>query len=339
MDKRMKVGLIGYGIMGKTYANALATFGDAAVAAVAEIDPVKRAEAQNLPDCAVYDRFDDMLRKERLDLAIVSVPDYLHREPVVVAARAGVPVLVEKPFATTLEDAHAMIEAIDAAGVPCMVEFSNRWMNQYVLAREQIHEGRLGRIVSVTADLNDTVFVPTGMLPWASRSSPAWFLMSHTADLAAWVTAKHPVRVFARGVRQVLSARGIDTWDVIEALVEYDDGAVGRFTSGWVLPNGFPIIYEFKMRFVGADGLIDIDMSDQGIHLADANRLLHPHAASGLIRGRYVGSLFNMLRDFLRDLREGREPSVTARDGLENTRFLVTVHQSLETGRPVDIPR
>ena len=293
---KMNVGIIGYGIMGRTYGDALATFDDATVAAVSEVNPDLRENAAKHCKCPVYESFHDMLKTEKLDMVIISVPDFLHREPTIAAAEAGVAILLEKPFAMNMDDAGAMMEAIERNGVKCTVEFSNRWAPHYVQARERIQDGKLGEILSISSDLNDTLFVPTEMLSWAAKSSPAWFLMSHTADLMSWVTGKTPARVFATGTKQLLAARGIPTWDLIEALVEYDDGAVGRFTSGWVLAKGFPLVYEFKSRFIGTHGTIDIQMAGPGMHFITHDHYEHPHVVSGLVHGRYTGGLFNMLR-------------------------------------------
>jgi predicted dehydrogenase len=333
----LKVGIVGFGIMGKTYADALGEMDDAQLAAVSELNPKAREEAAAKHKCRAYESYREMFDKESLDAVIIAVPDFAHREPVIAAAEAGINILMEKPFAMTADDCDAMEKAIRKSGVKCSLEFSNRWMNHYVMARERVRAGNLGQILSLTCDLNDTLFVPTRMLPWAGKSSPAWFLMSHTADITEWVTDKKPARVVARGVKQLLAGRGIDTWDVIEALVEYEDGAVGRLTSGWVLPEAFPLVYEFKMRLVGSEAALDIDLSDQSMHFATHKKYEHPHTVSGNIRGRYVGSLFNMLRDFVRDIGEGRQPSVTIDDGIANTKFLLAVHESLATGKTVDL--
>ncbi|NIA15061.1 MAG: Gfo/Idh/MocA family oxidoreductase [Nitrospiraceae bacterium] len=333
----LRVGLVGFGIMGELYAETIKVFDDATLVAVAEVDEARRAAAGARHDCGVFSSHAEMFERANLDTAIIALPDFMHRAPVIAAAQAGLPILLEKPFATNLEDAQAMMQAIDTAGVACSIEFSNRWGAPFAQARERVRDGQLGDVLSVSADLNDTVFVPMEMLSWAGQSSPAWFLMSHTADLVAWITGKRPTRVFAKGTKQFLAAHGIDTYDVIEALVEYDDGTTGRLTSGWVLPQGFPLIYELKMRIVGTKAAIDIDMSDQNLHFFDHTRLEHPPTSVGVVHGRHVGGIHNMIRDFVLDTRAGVQPMTTVQDGFENTCFLVAVHESLRSNGPVDI--
>ncbi len=336
MDK-VGIGFIGFGIMGSLYAEAIDTWDDTRVAAVADVDASMRDRAATKHRCPVYESYEVMLEKADFDAVIIAVPDFMHRQPFLAAAAAQKHILVEKPLAMTVADAEAMVGAVEKSGVKCQIEFSNRWSPQFAQARELVQEGKLGDIFSVTATLNDTVFVPTEMLSWASKSSPAWFLMSHVADLASWITGKRPIRVFAKGTRQFLVAKGIDTYDVVEVLSEYSDGTTGRYTSGWVLPVGFPMVYELKMRLIGSKAAIDIDMSDQSMHLMGEGSYEHVINANGKVLGRFVGCTYGMLRAFIDCVQRGEEPLATVQDGLSNTRFLVAVHESLETGQPADV--
>ena len=335
----VRLGIVGLGIMGQMYAAALASNPRAELTAVADPKPERCAAACDAYGCRSSDSFSGMYAAGGVDGVLITLPDHLHRDAVVQAAEAGLHILVEKPFATTLHDADAMISAIDRAGVKCMVEFFNRWSPPFAAARKAVAAGELGDIALVTAELNDAISVPTQMLSWSAHSSPAWFLMSHTADLVSWITGKRPVAVAARGVKRLLAQRGIDTYDFIEALVDYDDGSVGHFGNCWILPDGMPIIYELKLRLVGSKALIDIDTSDQELHFIDQNRLAHPVTGWGHILGRYVGHPYAMLADFVDNIADDTPPLVGPLDGWENTLFLEAVHHSVETCEKVLISR
>jgi predicted dehydrogenase len=333
----LKVGIIGFGAMGKLYAEALSRSKDAVVHAVADLDPKSQAAAVDMYHCKTYADYGQMLTAGGLDAVIITLPDFLHKDPVVKAAESGVHILVEKPFATTLQDADAMVAAVEKAKVKCMVEFFNRWSPPFTQAKKRVEAGELGEILHYSVELNDSIFVPTQMLKWSARSSPAWFLMSHTADLAFWITGKKPSAVQAQGVRKLLARRGIDTWDSIEAFLEYKDGSMGRLSNTWVLPEGMPMVYELGMRIVGEKAAIDIDTSDQEMHLVTAEKLVHPITAWGDILGYHVGHPYTMLHAFIDDIREGREPSPSHRDGYANTLFLLAVHESVLTGRKIEL--
>jgi predicted dehydrogenase len=309
------------------------------VAAVATRSGERREMAGSRYGCQLHQDYQEMYRNADLDAVLITLPDFVHRDPVIKAAEAGLHILIEKPFAMNMADADAMVEAIEKARVKCMVEFFNRWSPPFAKAKSTVDHGDLGEIVSISADLNDAIWVPTEMLSWSARTSPAWFLMSHTADLVSWITGKKPAAVQARGVKKLLVQRGIDTYDLIEALVEYEDGSLGRFSNCWVLPNGMPILYELKMRIVGSEAAIDIDTSDQEVHLITQERLTHPVTAWGEIMGRYLGHPYSMLDAFIENIVEDTTPQIGPLDGWENTLFLTAVHESLETGQEVKIRR
>ena len=333
----VRVGIVGLGIMGQMYADALLRSRSADVAAVATRNGDRREFARQRYGCRLYEDYQDMFIDGGLEAVLITVPDFMHRDPVVKAAEAGLHILVEKPFAMSVADADAMVEAIDKAGVKCMVEFFNRWSPPFAEAKRVVEQGELGEIVSIAAELNDAIWVPTEMLKWSARTSPVWFLMSHIADLSTWITGKKPATVRAYGVKKILVQKGIDTYDLVEALVEYADGTLGRFSNCWVLPDGMPILYELKMRIVGSQAAIDIDTSDQEVHLITQQRLTHPVTAWGEIAGRYEGHPYAMLDAFILNIVEDTVPLIGPMDGWENTAFLAAVHESVETGRKIAV--
>jgi predicted dehydrogenase len=324
----VRVGVVGFGLMGRLYADALADDPQTVLQAVADMRGERLDFAKKTYGCAVYEDYQAMYSSGSLDCVIVTLPDFLHREPVVKAAEAGLHILVEKPFATIMEDADAMVKAVEKSGVKCMVEFFNRWSPPFTCAKKAVQGGEVGDIVSFSVELNDSVSVPTDMLSWAAKSSPVWFLMSHTADLASWITGKTPSSVYAQGVKKILVQRGIDTYDLVEALVEYPDGTLGRLASCWVLPRGMPIVYELKMRIVGSKMAIDVDTSDQEIHFMTQERLTHPITGWGNVLGRWVGHPYTMLSSFIQSIVDDTDPPVGHMDGWNNTRFLDAVHRS-----------
>jgi predicted dehydrogenase len=192
--KKARVGVVGFGLMGQLYADALADNPQAELKAVADTRGERLDFAKKTYGCAVYENYQAMYDSGSLDCVLVTLPDFLHRDPVVTAAEAGLHILVEKPFATNMDDADAMVKAVEKSRVKCMVEFFNRWSPPFTYAKKAVDRGDVGEIVSFSVELNDSVSVPTEMLAWSARSSPVWFLMSHTADLASWITGKKPRR-------------------------------------------------------------------------------------------------------------------------------------------------
>jgi len=205
--------------------------------------------------------------------------------------------LIEKPLAMSLDDAYAIRDAVRHGGGQCLVGFENRWNPHIVQTRRSIESGALGTHVTSSATLSNSYFVPLEMLSWAAKSSPAWFLMPHTVDLMLLFSGKSPVSVTAMASRGVLAARGIDTWDVVHALISFEDGTTSSLTSAWTLPEGADAIVDFRFQFIGTEGMIAGDPIHQGLDVVTDRRRTQGTLA-GRIGQSLVGAPTWMVQDF-----------------------------------------
>lgn len=270
----------------------------------------------------------EMLRALEPDAAYIAVPDHLHSEPFLICIENGVPVLVEKPLATDPETARAMRRATLDADVYAECNFSNRSNPAFKTVKDTIERGEVGEVISVTAHLNNTIRHPTSLLRWAADSSPGWFLLSHVFDLSSWLTGARATEVTAQGVRRVLKSRGVDTYDLIHALVRYDRELSGVYESAWSLPDSLPSPVDFAFRVLGTEGAVYVDTSDQMVHVAGHSTYTHP-STNDWTEAR--------LTEFLNRV-EGDRPIDPLADALNNTLLLVALHDALESGRPVAVP-
>jgi predicted dehydrogenase len=134
------------------------------------------------PNVARYTDYREMLQKEQLDLISIATPDHKHAEVVFAAVEAGVKgIYCEKPMATTLADAHKMIEVTEQSGTAMVVNHTRRWYGTYQYAREIIRSGKLGKLSHIHANCggpramlfrNGTHLIDAAVM-WA-ESSPAW---------------------------------------------------------------------------------------------------------------------------------------------------------------------
>ncbi len=322
----MRIGVIGAGTMGGRYAERIAAgeFGaEIELVGLADLD-LERAEAvARSTGTTGFGSAEELLDSVRPDAVYIATPDAHHRNPALAAAAAGIPFLVEKPLATTVADARSIADAAHAARVVAEVNFSNRWSPPFIAAKQSIERGELGDFVTLFTRLNNSIGSPAERLAWARNTTSAWFLLSHCLDLAYWLHGRRAVSVYASGTRGVLEARGIDTYDSIHAIVRYDDGSDGSYESVWVLPDGMPAPVEFTFRYVGSDGAATIDTHQQNVAIATNSRLDYP----GILN--WAPQRF---ADFVAAVRGEREPAVPLIDGVENTRILVALHRSLESG-------
>ena len=262
--------------MGSRYAQLIASgqLGtDLELAGVADIDIGRAREAAGT-DAAAYDSLDALLQGGSPDALYIATPDDAHRDPAVAAAEAGIPFLLEKPLATTVGDGEAIAEDVARNNVVAEVNFSNRWKPPFVAARASL--GATGDFVTLFTRLNNAIGSPSERFASAGRTTPAWFLLSHCIDLTSWFHGLQAERVFASGVKQVLAARGIDTYDAIHAIVQYEGGTHANFETVWVLSDGMPAPVEFTFRYVDSNGTFTADTHEQLIRLATQERTTFP---------------------------------------------------------------
>ncbi len=341
MSDTVGFGIIGTGVWGETHLKTYSTHPGAELACICDLNEElvrERAEQYGAGDWTTD--YEELLARDDVDAVSVVTPDYLHRELVVAAAEAGKHVLMEKPMATTVEDCEAMIDAAEANGITLMVDFHNRWNPAMWNIKKKIVDGEMGEPQMLTLRLNDTIYVPTEMLSWAGNSTVVWFLGSHSVDLARWFFDDEVTRVYAVSRSRVLAERDIDTPDFFHYICEFEGGGVAHVENCWIMSNEMPTVADFKAEMVGSEGTALADVTAHGMlktFTAEEGMSYPDMAVVTDVHDRPNGFGVQSIRHFADCVIEGREPVVSPRDGLENTRVLVAVHESAESGQPVDV--
>ncbi len=145
--KLLKVGVIGLGGMGAIHAKVCSALPDVHLQAISEMS-AERLEAVG-KDLNVQEQYRDgakMIEQADLDAVIIALPNHLHAKFSILAFQKGLHVLVEKPIATEIQDAEAMIEASITAGRTLMVNFNQRFKPLHLAAKKIIAQEKLGEI-------------------------------------------------------------------------------------------------------------------------------------------------------------------------------------------------
>ncbi|MDI6784107.1 MAG: Gfo/Idh/MocA family oxidoreductase, partial [bacterium] len=331
----VRIGIIGYGIRGKTFADIIQHNAYAELIAVSELNEKTRNLAKKLK-VAMYADYREMIKTEKLDAVIVAMPDHLHRDPAIYGAKAGLHLAIEKPLATSTRDAEAIVKAVEKANVKCMVLFGNRWNAPFVEAKEIIDRGELGTVTNLDCCLNDTIWVPTKMLSWTKYTTPGWFLLPHCVEMGLWLTKKKVASVYAVGQKMVLKKKGIDTYDWLIATLKFTDDTAGTFRSCWIYPESMPLLYDFRYELVGTKGAIAIDLRDQMIHKM-TEKYSHPGIVARPIHQKPFGSGREMVDSFIDNIRLGTEPLVKLEEAEYVTQILEAVHRSAKEEKEIKL--
>jgi predicted dehydrogenase len=336
----VKFGLIGLGTWGTVHADTYSTYPRACLAAVCDLNEDRaRQVATRYGVKQVYTDYRKMLREADIDAVAVVTPDFAHREVIEATAQAGKHIIVEKPLATTYEDLDKIVEAVGRAGIRFMVDFHCRWSPPLVVARNDIEQGLLGKMVSAYVRLNNPLSVPLKMLSWSGSSSILWFLGSHAIDTLRYLFQDEIVRAYSVSRSGVLSARGVDVPDIYQTILEFHNGAIATMENHWIMPDSSPQLNDFKVNILGSEGMFNMDLThNQLIERYLANVSDRPDVLDGpLIRGKHVGFVHESIKHFVDCVADGTTPEVTLQDGVRVSKVILAIMESAKLREPVRI--
>jgi len=339
---KKRFALIGAGVFGEMHAKAYSGHPEAEFAVVCDLN-AERAGAMASKYGAMKQCSDwrEIASDKTIDAVSVATPDFAHTEIAVALAKAGKHILVEKPLAMTVADCEAIIAAAKSAGVKLMVDFHNRWNPPFHEAHRILRAGEIGEARFVYYRLSDTKFVPFEMVTWADRSSVLWFLGSHAVDMVCWLVGEWPSRVYSVSRRVVLKAGGVDTPDFFQSTLEFPSGAVASIENSWLLPETSPSIVDAKCQVQGSTGAIFLDPTDNRAMVIEGPDTYSygDILGSPVIHGKQQGFLVASIAHFRDCVINDQAPIVPGEVGLEVTRVLCAIEESVASGQPVEVRR
>jgi predicted dehydrogenase len=354
--KKLNVGLIGYGFMGRTHSNAYSKvnhFFDLAYEPVLKVicgleDKEARAFADKWGYQSHTTDWKSVIADDEIDLVDICVPNNVHAEIAIAAAKAGKAIICEKPLALNGEQAETMVDAVEKAGIANLVSFNYRRVPAVTLAKMLIDEGRLGRIFHYRAnflqDWTISADVPQGgMATWrldvkAAGSGVTGDLLAHCADTAMWHNG--PIdsvcamtETFVKERMHVETGKkekvGID--DACMFMCRFDNGSLGNFESTRYA-RGHKALYTFEINGEKASIAWDLhdlhrlsyfDHADESIvrgwrsvHVTDGDM---PYMDKWWVPGLQIGyehTFVHQVADFLEGLAAGKPASPTFKEAL-----------------------
>jgi len=282
--KKLNVGMIGYGFMGRTHSNAyrrVTNFFDVPYEPVMKVAcGLDAAEAAAFARTWGYESsctdWREVLARDDVDIVDICTPNFTHAEIAIAAAEAGKMIVSEKPLALDGEQAKTMVEAVEKAGVANFVSFNYRRVPAVTLAKKLIDEGRLGKIFHYRAnflqDWTISADVPQGgMATWrldvkAAGSGVTGDLLAHCIDTAMWhngpitgVNAMTETFVKERMHAETGKTEPVGIDDACTFFCRFDNGSLGNFESTRYA-RGHKALYTFEIN--GEHASIAWDLHD-----------------------------------------------------------------------------
>jgi myo-inositol 2-dehydrogenase/D-chiro-inositol 1-dehydrogenase len=371
--KPLRVGMIGYGFMGRAHSNAFRKVNQffplsrqLVLQAACGRDGAKtKAFADTWGYAAVETDWRALLARDDVDLIDIAAPNNVHAEIALAAAKAGKMVMCEKPLAMNPAEGLAMTKAVEKAGVPNMVWYNYRRIPAVTLAKQLIDQGKLGKVFHYRAkflqDWTISADVPQGGPgTWrldvsVAGSGVTGDLLAHCIDTALWLNGpiaqvSGMTETFIKERKHALTGKtqkvGID--DASAFLARFGNGALATFEATRYA-RGHKALYTFEINGEHASIFWDLhdlhrlqwfDHRDPGvvrgwrsIHVSDGD---HPYMKNWWVPGLQIGyehSFVHQVADFVQGLDGGLPAAPTFRDGLATDYVTAAVLKSAQTGR------
>jgi len=335
-DRKLGYAIVGLGSYGlDVIIPQFANCTHSRLAAVVSGDPVKAkrvAAEHGLPASAIYSyaSFDSIRNNPDVDIVYVCLPNALHAEYTIRAAKAGKHVMCEKPMAVSVAECEAMIAACKTANRKLMIGYRCHFEAYNLEAMRLAHTGAAGKIRYVRSEHG---FVQRDPAKWRLKRalSGGGSLMDmgiYSLQAARYMTGEEPIAVTARESTDRRDPRFTEVEDMIDWTLEFPSGAIAGCQSMYSANQNHILLmgdagrielepatrYDGNQMWVGKDG---------------RERAVTPPPGPG--KTQFAGQL-----DHLVDcVRTGREPIVSGEEGLRDMRIVEAIYRSAREGRTI----
>ncbi len=343
-DAEVRFGIIGAGVAGRYHAQAIAQTPGARLVAVCASRTERAIPLAEAFGAGVEPDVDALLARNDIDAVCICTPSGQHAAQGIAAAQAGKHVLVEKPIATTLADADALINACRAAGVHLGVALQRRTDPDFCAVRDAIAAGALGRLalgIITVPYLRTQEYYDSADWRGTWALDGGGVLMNqgiHLVDLLLWLMGNDVVE--AQAYTTTL-ARAIEVEDCVSAALRFADGAMGTIAATTVVAPGFP----HRVEVYGTHGGVQIEgeaivrwdttiettaaapRAGSGAGRQAAGAGAHPTGISAIGHTR-------IMHDFAAAIRNQRAPLVAGEEARRALAVVLAIYESARTERP-----
>ncbi len=369
----LRVGLIGYGFMGRTHSNAFRSVNNffdldrrpVLAAVCARNEERANAFAAQWGYESVETDWRALIARDDIDLIDIASPNDTHHDIAIAAAEAGKMVMCEKPLGRNAAESGAMVDAVEKAGVANMVWYNYRRVPAVTLAKQLIDEGKLGRIFHYRAkflqDWTISADLPQGGEGlWrldvdVAGSGVTGDLLAHCIDTAMWLnggidSVSGLTETFVKERMHNLTGQvqkvGID--DASLFLAKFANGSLATFEATRYA-RGHKALYTLEINGEHASIFWDLhdlhrleyfDHRDEGqtrgwrsVHITDGD---HPYMDHWWVPGLQIGyehTFIHQAADFIEGLSSGTPAAPTFRDALATDLVTDAVLRSAQSGQ------
>ena len=336
MNTNLRFGLIGCGTAGVFHARSIEALDGLQLYGVYDFSPESSRRFAEQYGARAFDTLEALLACSEIDAVCICTPSGLHAAQALAAIEKGKHVLIEKPLATTVEDARRIVYAAEQAGVVVDVVAQLRLADSVCRIRKAIADGELGKLTLCTLDM---AYYRSEEYYTASAWRGTWkmdgggALMNqgiHGMDLLLYLLG--PVKSVS-GLAKTL-ARPIETEDTAAAVLEFENGVLCCVSAATSVYPGSPRC----LRLHGTKGSITLteDTITEWVMEGRPQEVCGVNGYSTFSSPETVpvNAHIRVVQDFALAIRQNTAPVSTAADGFNAVSLIKTVYQASQTGIP-----
>ncbi len=340
----LKFALVGCGRIAKRHADLLSQnlIEGAILDSVCDHDEERAAQYSKTYDVPAFADMNEMVLTRKPDVISVLTPSGLHAEHVIELSKHGLPIIVEKPMAMTLEDADRMIKACDKNGAKLFVVKQNRYNLPVVKMREALEQGRFGRLnlgtIRVRWRRDQSYYDQDSWRgTWKHDGGVLTNQASHHIDLLQWMMGD--VESVTAKSRTFLV--DIEAEDTAVAIIKFKSGALGMIEATTATR---PKDLEGSISVLGEGGTVEIEgfAVNQMRHwnfnekTSEDAKVLdefkeNPPDVYGFGHRRYLNHVVQALNT-------GTDFMVMGEEGKKSIEIITALYESIETGKEITFP-
>ncbi|OOM10446.1 Gfo/Idh/MocA family oxidoreductase [Clostridium saccharobutylicum] len=336
--KKIKIGIVGLGRLGRKHAENLAfKIPNAELTVVCSILKTEVEEVQKAWGIKYgYTNYEDMLKNEELDAVFIASSSTEHCKQIEQALDAGYHVFSEKPLGVTIEEVRVAKSIVDKhTDKIFMLGFMRRYDPSYAYAKKKIEEGAIGEPFLVRCYGLDPVSAIQGAIAFAEKSGGLFLDMAiHDIDLARWYLGEEAKNIYAIGGCYAFPEFGkFNDADNGAALIKFNNNKMGLFYAGRTSAHG----YHIETEIVGTKGSLRIGTVPQKnlVSIFNENGAVQ-ECVSGFIE-RFDKAYLAEVQEFVNCIIENRQPKVVVDDGVKSTEIAYACKESFEGDKLVRI--
>lgn len=330
--------MIRYAVVGagwisqESFLPGVAQSGNSTIAAIVTGDLVKGAKLaafHNIPQVVAYADYDALLASDTIDAVYIALPNSMHADYTIRAAKAGKHILVEKPLATTVADAKAMIDAAHDADVFLMTAYRLHNEPGTVAVLDHIRQGAIGTPLIFQSIFSFQTTLGNHRLQASHWGGPLQDLGVYSINAARHIFGEEPILATATIHQPEDDPRFAEIEATLAATLTFPSGGIAQFISSF----GAGMVDNY--RIVGSTG--DIEM-DPGFKADCAMKMrLRQNGVTQEISFPQTDHFAAQVAYFSDCISAGNPPEADGEEGLADMLALIAVEQAAKTGVPQQI--